>query len=100
MHIHDVFHVSLLTPKPLAPFHLVTPPPLPVLVDDEQEWEVATILDSKPRGRGVVYLIDWVGYGPEEHLWIPLTNLCHAMDHVHAFHRAHPTKPRSPSYTH
>jgi hypothetical protein len=99
MRIHDVFHVSLLTPKSPAPIHPVTPPPPPVLVDDEQEWEVATILDSKPRGRGVIYLIDWVGYGPEECLWLPLTNLRHAMDHVHAFHQTHPTKPRSPSYT-
>jgi hypothetical protein len=66
MCIHDVFHVYLLTPKPPAPFHLVTPSPPPVIIDDKQEWEVAAILDLKPRGRGVVYLIDWVGYGPEE----------------------------------
>jgi hypothetical protein len=86
MRIHDVFHVSLLTQKPPAPFHQDTPPPLPVVIDDEQEWEVAAILDSKPPGRGVVYLVDWVGYGPEERLWLPLTNLRHAMDHAHAFH--------------
>jgi hypothetical protein len=66
MKIHNVFHVSLLSPKPPTPFRTVTPPPLPVIIDDDQEWEVAAILDSKSRGRGVVYLVNWVGYGPEE----------------------------------
>jgi hypothetical protein len=71
MKIHNVFHVSLLTPKPPAPFHTVSPPPPPVIIDDDQEWEVAAILDSKHRGCGVVYLVDWVSYGPEESLWLP-----------------------------
>jgi hypothetical protein len=98
--IHNVFHVSLLTPKPPSPFRTVPTPPLPVIIDDDQEWEVAAILDSKSRGCGVVYLVDWVGYGPEERLWLPISNLRNTMEHLHAFHTAFPNKPRSPSYSH
>jgi hypothetical protein len=100
MKIHNVFHVSLLSPKPPTLFHVVTPPPLPVIIDDDQEWEVAAILDSKSCVHGVVYLVDWVGYGPKECLWPLITNLCNTMDHLHAFHKAFPNKPGSPSYSH
>jgi hypothetical protein len=91
---------SLFWHQNTALLHPIAPPPPPVAIDEQQEWEVMVVVDSKPRGRGVVYLVDWVAYGPEECLWLPLANLRHAMDLVHAFNQDHPAKSQSPSYTH
>ena len=43
--------------------------------------------------RQLFYLVDWVGYGPEERTWEPATNVEHAKDAVASFHRAHPQRP-------
>ena len=62
MHIHPVFHVSLL-----EPYHPNTfpgrsaPPPAPITIDNDLEYEVNEILDSKYDCRRLLYLADWVG---------------------------------------
>ena len=50
--IHPVFHVDLLTPYKETTFHGVnyTRPPLD-LINNEEEYEVEKILDSRVRGR-------------------------------------------------
>jgi hypothetical protein len=48
MKIHPVFHVSLLDPyKPSTILDRTQDPLPPVVVDDELEWEVEEILDSR-----------------------------------------------------
>lgn len=91
--IHPVFHVSLLKPHRANPFPDRAPaPPPPIQVNNDDEYEVQEILDSRRR-RGVLeYLIHWKGYGPEERSWEPLGNV-HAAAKVRAFHRAHPERP-------
>ena len=56
MRIHDVFHPNLLRPAaedPLPEQHNDLPPP--VVVNDEEEWEVDDILDAKKHGRRVLF---------------------------------------------
>ena len=47
-HIHPVFHVSLLQPtNPSIIPNRIEDPPLPLELDDDEEYEVQRILDSK-----------------------------------------------------
>src|SRR5262249_21295761 len=94
MKVHPVFHISLLEPTATDPLlGQVQPSPPPVVVEGEEEFEVDEILDSRLRYRRLQYLVKWTGdYQPT---WEPAENLSHSPDHVRAFHRAYPEKPRS-----
>ena len=88
--IHSVFHASLL--KPVIPSSFPgreEPPPPPVQVDGENEFEVEAILNCRKRGRLLQYLIKWKGYPPENNSWEPSRNI-HAPRLIRAFHVNHP----------
>ena len=64
--VHPVFHVSMLEPSipNTLPNHIQPPPP-PVIVDEELEYEISEILDSKldkRRACKLLYLVRWSGY--------------------------------------
>ena len=79
MRLHPVFHSSLLEPcaTTTIPHHIV-PPPLVVQLADGPEYEVAVILDSKIIRNKVYYLVDWLGYGPNDRTWEPVDNVTNA----------------------
>ena len=55
----------------LFPNHKL-PKPGPVLTPDGmQEHKIEQILDMQPHGRGHRYLVQWVGYSPEDDEWLP-----------------------------
>jgi hypothetical protein len=54
------------------------PEPPPVIIDDQQEWEVEEILDSRrfSKNRLLKYFFRWVGY--DHPSWQPATDLEHS----------------------
>jgi hypothetical protein len=98
--VHPVFHVSQLEPAtPNIIPNRTQPPPPPIEVDGEPEYEIAEILDSKidrrRRNCQLLYLVKWAGYEgtDEETSWLLATELSHASELVSGFHSAYPTKP-------
>ena len=97
--IHPVFHVSQLEPEiPNQIPNRVQPAPPPVEIDDELEYEIAKILDSKIdncRKCKLLYFVCWTGYEgtDEENSWLPAMELDHAQEIVSDFHVCYPCKP-------
>jgi len=93
MKVHLVFHVSLLQPAATDPLPgQVQPAPPPIIVDDEPEWEVDEIVDSRFRGRTLEYLARWVGF--DKLTWEPADLFANAPSVVKRFHTSYPAKPR------
>lgn len=104
MAVHPVFHVNLLTPRddPSLPDipHRSLPPPPPVEVQNEEHFEVESILDSRYYRRQLQYLVAWKGYDdPSENTWEPVSNLWNANEARADFHARYPDKPGRPSPT-
>ena len=97
--IHPVFHISQLEPEiPNQIPNCVQPAPPPMEIDDELEYEIAEILDSKINNRRrckLLYFIHWMGYEgtDEENSWLPAMELDHAQELVTEFHAHYPCKP-------
>jgi len=97
--IHPVFHVSQLEPSlPNTIPNRTQPPPPPVEINDDIEYEIAEILDSKIDNRRkckLLYFVRWAGYEgtDEENSWLPANELDHAQEIVLDFHTRYPNKP-------
>ncbi|CAJ0950051.1 unnamed protein product, partial [Ranitomeya imitator] len=76
--IHNVFHRSLLR-RYVAPVVPSVDPPAPVLVEEELEYVVEKILDSRISRRKLQYLVKWKGYGQEDNSWVFASDV-HAAD--------------------
>jgi hypothetical protein len=88
--IHPVFHVSLLEPVNRRGTEVA--PTLHVeLVNDEEEHEIKSIVDSKVSNRTLYYLVEWMGHSSEYNEWYAVQKLPHATEAIADFHRAHPT---------
>ncbi|CAI7802894.1 unnamed protein product [Closterium sp. NIES-53] len=72
--LHNAFHVQLLKPykDPIQQFQgRQLPPPPPVLVQDEPEYEVERVLTNRRRGgKTLDFLLRWKGYNPTEDSWV------------------------------
>lgn len=101
MKIHNVFHPCLLrlyTNDPLSGQENEEPPP--VVVDNDNEWEVDDILDAK-KGPGhskkVLFWVKWTEY-EQDRTWYPAEDFEHSKEIVDDFYRRNPTKPVPPSW--
>ncbi|MBW0462093.1 hypothetical protein O181_001808 [Austropuccinia psidii MF-1] len=70
-------------------------PPPPVIVEEQEEWEVAQVLDSKFQRGKLWYLVEWKGFSedPERETWEPASSLTNSPDLVRDFHTLYPDKP-------
>ena len=98
MKIHNVFHPALLqkaSSDPLPGQHIELAPP--VIVANEEKWEVDNILDARraERGRGkkVQYCVKWKRYN-EDKEWYDASGFKHSKDIGDDFYQRNPTKPR------
>jgi hypothetical protein len=97
--VHPVFHVSMLEPStPNSVLNRNQPPPPPVIIDEEPEYKISKIPDSKLDKRWackLLYLVRWSRYEgtDKETSWIPANELRHASKIVSKFHLRYPSKP-------
>ena len=92
--LHPVFPIvklTLVAPDPI-PGHTSEPPPPPLLVEGNEEYEVEEILDSQMRYNRLEYLIKWKGYNAGHNSWAVYRDV-HAPDAIAEFHRQHPSAP-------
>ncbi|CAI7929327.1 unnamed protein product, partial [Closterium sp. NIES-54] len=72
--LHNAFHVQLMKPykDPNQQFQgRQLPPPPPVLIQDEPEYEIERVLTHRRRsGKALEFLIRWKGYDPTEDSWV------------------------------
>jgi Chromo (CHRromatin Organisation MOdifier) domain len=86
--IHNVFHVSLLTPYKEMEEHGPNFPELPPeLIKEQEEYEVEQVLASRLYGcwKKLQYLIRWKGYSHTHDSWVSADDV-HAPDLVQTFH--------------
>jgi hypothetical protein len=90
--VHPVFHVSLLEryQANTIPGRTVPPPP-PIEVEGELEYEVEAIVDSRLFRRQLQYRVKWQGY--QEWTWEPPAHVADCQDMVSVFHARYPNKP-------
>jgi hypothetical protein len=87
---HPVFHISLLEPAPAnAPLETSEE-----IHEDQEEYDVEEILDSRQNGRKFEYLVKWEGYPPEDNTWEPMAHLKTAPQKVALFHQRYPDRPK------
>ncbi len=95
--IHLRFNEKLLTPYiPLAfPNQEIPPPPPPDLINDEEEFKIEEILDSRPctihGGRGkksyevIDYFVKWKGWMREHNSWVHDSEMGNAQEAIEEY---------------
>src|SRR5258707_12854449 len=94
--IHPIISISIIHPyipdeiaECLQPLQ-----PSPIMVDDQEEYKVEEILDSRFRWGKLWYLIRFVGWSHSDNMCLPHIEV-HAPATVEEFHLQHPNAPHS-----
>ena len=96
MKIHNNFHVFLLRKNPDdSLFDQQEEPPLSIIVNDEDEWEVDDILNSRrfERNKKLQYRAKWMNHFSNRK-WYDADNFNNAKNIVIEFHARYPDKPK------
>ena len=95
--MHQVFHVHKLYPYRGTEVNGLLPEepgPIELEDDDEPEYEVDKLLDSRIQWRRLEYKVKWKGYDTSHNSWQPVGNLKNAKCSITAFHKKHPNAVR------
>ncbi|MBW0520528.1 hypothetical protein O181_060243 [Austropuccinia psidii MF-1] len=94
--IHPVFHISLLEPVKTSTIpNRHQEPPHPIIIEEEEEWEVSQVLYSKIKRGKLWYLVEWKGFSqdPERSTWEPTKNLKNLPELLKDFYSFYPDNP-------
>ncbi|SJL16281.1 uncharacterized protein ARMOST_19801 [Armillaria ostoyae] len=92
--IHPRFNEKLLTPytPPSFPNQEQPPPPPPDLIEDEEQWELEEVLDSKtckvrakrgqPSTTVIDYFVKWKGWTREHNSWVAESDMGNAKEAI------------------
>src|SRR5258708_39753051 len=70
--------------------------PGPIIINDQEEYEVEEVLDSRFRWGKLWYLVKLIGWSHSDNMWLPHSEV-HALAVVEEFHLQHPDSPCSSS---
>lgn len=101
MRVHDVFHPSLLRKAATDPLPgQRAEPPAPVVVDDQEEWEIDDVLDARLTGRNqrLQFRVRWKDEERPDRQWYYADGdeFANAQDVVADFYQRYPNKPGNP----
>lgn len=82
LRVHPTFHISRVKPVQESELVPLSTNPLPPPPPQKNQWR-SSIYNAAHPGRGLQYLVNWVGYGPEDRLWV---SRCHTFDSVTSLH--------------
>ncbi len=94
MKIHSTFHTSLLTSMTNDLLcDQIIPPSSSVMIEDNEEFELDDILDSRISRGKLQYKVIWTEHSSDS-TWYPASNFTNAQETIEEFHRKYSTKSR------
>src|SRR5258708_25429021 len=96
--IHPVISISSVCPYMLDDIAKCPQPPQPgpIIINDQEEYEVEEVLDSRFRWGKLWYLVKFIGWSHSDNMWLPHLGV-YPPPVVEEFHLRHPDSPHSSS---
>jgi hypothetical protein len=95
MKIHDTFHISLLrsAATDLLTGQIQSSSP-PIVVNDEEEYEMNDVLDSRYHYDKLQYKVSWIDHSSDR-AWYSTENFEHSKNILEDYHQRYSKKPES-----
>ena len=93
MKIHNVFSPDKLQKATNDPLPGQIQEPLePIEINDDEEWEIEEILNSRIYQKKLQYQVKWIGFD-EDQTWYYVSNFVGSPHWLHIFHMDYPNHP-------